>query len=119
MRTRLTQERTRCFKRLEKLLESALVKAVIVGQRHPRVLAGLGELAVMLLDQIAFLYQRIKALSARAVQGVPQGRPQVPSSTFCLLPAAHVKSSALSGSNRSFLRQVGRRVARGECCCRS
>ena len=107
-RTRLTQERTRCFQRLEKLLESALVKlssvasklttisaqdmirAMAAGQRDPRVLASLartsmkakreelaealdgmfddhhGELAGMLLDQIAFLDQRIKALSARA-----------------------------------------------------
>src|SRR5260370_36791628 len=57
MRTRLTQERTRCFQRLEKLLESALaklssvasklttlsaqamIKAMIAGQRHPRGLA--------------------------------------------------------------------------------
>jgi len=108
MRTRLIQERTRCFQRLEKLLESALVKlssvasklttisaqdmikAMIAGQRDPRVLAALartamkarhddlvqaldgmfddhhGELAGMLLDQIAFLDQRIAALSARA-----------------------------------------------------
>jgi len=59
MRTRLTQERTRCFQRLEKLLESALVKlssvasklttisaqdmikAMIAGQRDPQVLAAL------------------------------------------------------------------------------
>ena len=108
MRTRLTQERTRCFQRLEKLLESALVKvssvasklttlsaqdmikAMIAGQRDPQVLASLartsmkakreelvealdgmfddhhGELAGLLLDQIAFLDERIKALSARA-----------------------------------------------------
>jgi transposase len=108
MRTRLIQERTRCFQRLEKLLESALVKvssvasklttisaqdmvkAMVAGQRDPRVLASLartsmkakreeltealdgmfddhhGELAGMLLDQIAFLDQRIAALSARA-----------------------------------------------------
>jgi transposase len=108
MRTRLIQERTRCFQRMEKLLESALVKlssvasklttlsaqdmikAMIAGQRDPRVLAALartamkarhddlvqaldgmfddhhGELAGMLLDQIAFLDQRIAALSARA-----------------------------------------------------
>ena len=108
MRTRLVQERTRCFQRLEKLLESALVKlssvasklttlsaqdmikAMIAGQRDPRVLAALartamrsrhddlvqaldgmfddhhGELAGLLLDQIAFLDQRIAALSARA-----------------------------------------------------
>ena len=108
MRTRLVQERTRCFQRMEKLLESALVKlssvasklttlsaqdmirAMIAGQRDPLILAGLartamrarhddlvqaldgmfddhhGELAGMLLDQIAFLDQRIAALSARA-----------------------------------------------------
>ena len=109
-RTRLTQERTRCFQRLEKLLESAqvklssvasklttlsaqdMIKAMIAGQRDPQVLAALartamkarhddlvqaldgmfddhhGELAGMLLDQIAFLDQRIKALSARAAE---------------------------------------------------
>jgi transposase len=59
MRTRLTQERTRCWQRLEKLLESALVKvsavvsklttmpaqdmikAMIAGQRDPHQLAAL------------------------------------------------------------------------------
>jgi transposase len=59
MRTRLVQERTRCWQRLEKLLESALVKvssvasklttvsaqdmikAMIAGQRDPRQLAAL------------------------------------------------------------------------------
>jgi transposase len=59
MRTRLVQERTRCWQRLEKLLESALVKvssvasklttvsaqdmvkALIGGERDPRKLAGL------------------------------------------------------------------------------
>jgi transposase len=108
MRTRLIQERTRCFQRMEKLLESALVKlssvasklttlsaqdmirAMVAGQRDPLVLAALartamrarhddlvqaldgmfddhhGELAGMLLDQIAFLDQRIAALAARA-----------------------------------------------------
>jgi transposase len=108
MRTRLIQERTRCFQRLEKLLESALVKvssvasklttisaqdmikAMIAGQRDPRVLADLartamrarreelaealdgmfddhhGELAGLLLDHIGFLDQRIAALTARA-----------------------------------------------------
>ena len=58
-RTRLTQERTRCFQRLEKLLESALIKlsavasklttesakdmikAMITGERDPEVLAAL------------------------------------------------------------------------------
>jgi transposase len=110
MRTRLIQERTRCFQRLEKLLESALVKvssvasklttlsaqdmikAMIAGQRDPRVLASLartsmkakhdelaealdgmfdnhhGELAGLLLDQIAFLDQRITALGGRAAE---------------------------------------------------
>ena len=64
MRTRLTQERTRCFQRMEKLLESALVKlssvasklttisaqdmikAMIAGQRDPRVLASLARTAM-------------------------------------------------------------------------
>jgi transposase len=107
-RTRLVQERTRCYQRLEKLLEGALVKlsavasklttasaqdmirAMIAGQRDPETLAGLartrmkdkhddlvqaldgmfddhhGELAGLLLDQIAFLDQRITQLSGRA-----------------------------------------------------
>jgi transposase len=107
-RARLVQERTRCWQRLEKLLEGALVKvsavastlttisaqdmikAMIAGQRDPQALAGLargrmkarhddlaealdgmfddhhGELAGMLLDQIAFLEERIAALTARA-----------------------------------------------------
>jgi transposase len=110
MRTRLTQERTRCWQRLEKLLEGALVKlssvastlttisaqdmikALIAGQRDPRVLAALartrmkakhddliqaldgtfddhhGELAQLLLDQIAVLDRRIAQLSARAAE---------------------------------------------------
>jgi transposase len=109
-RTRLVRERTRCWQRLEKLLEGALIKvssvasklttvsaqdmitAMIAGQRDPRVLAGLargrmkarhddlvaaldgmfddhhGELAALLLDQIAFLGERIAALAARAAQ---------------------------------------------------
>jgi transposase len=64
MRTRLIQERTRCFQRMEKLLESALVKvssvaskltilsaqdmikAMIAGQRDPQVLAGLARTAM-------------------------------------------------------------------------
>ena len=116
-RTRLVQERTRCFQRLEKLLEGALVKlssvasklttesakdmikAMIAGERDPRVLAGLartrmrakhddlvealdgmfddhhGELARLLLDQIAFLDQRITQLTARitgAVAAMPE-----------------------------------------------
>ena len=69
-----------------------MIKAMIAGQRDPQVLAALartamkarhddlvqaldgmfddhhGELAGMLLDQIAFLDQRIKALSARAAE---------------------------------------------------
>jgi transposase len=109
-RTRLVQERTRCWQRLEKLLEAALVKvssvasklttvsaqdmikAMIAGQRDPEVLAALargrmkakhddlvqaldgmfddhhGELAGLLLDQIAFLDHRIEALGARAAE---------------------------------------------------
>jgi transposase len=109
-RTRLVQERTRCFQRLEKLLEGALVKvssvasklttlsaqdmikAMIAGQRDPKALAALargkmkakhddlvealdgmfddhhGELAGLLLEQIAFLDDRIAALSARAAE---------------------------------------------------
>ncbi|MBV9093120.1 MAG: IS110 family transposase [Streptosporangiaceae bacterium] len=109
-RTRLVQERTRCFQRLEKLLESALIKvspvasklttlsaqdmiaAMIAGQRDPKALAGLargkmkakhhdlvqaldgmvddhhGELAQMLVEQIAFLDERIAALAARAAE---------------------------------------------------
>ena len=97
------QERTRCWQRLEKLLEAALVKvsavasklttlsaqdmikAMIAGERDPEVLAALartrmkakhddlvaalegifddhdGELAGLLLDQIAFLDDRIAA----------------------------------------------------------
>jgi transposase len=111
-RTRLTQERTRCYQRLEKLLEGALVKlssvasklatesakdmvkAMIAGQRDPKVLAGLartrmkakhddlvealdgmfddhhGELARMLLDQIAFLDERITQLTTRITAAV-------------------------------------------------
>jgi transposase len=95
-RTHLTRDRTRCWQRLEKLLEDALIKvspvasklttasaqdmiaALIAGERDPQVLAGLartrmrakhaalvealtgmfaghhGEIARMLLDQIAF-----------------------------------------------------------------
>jgi transposase len=110
MRTRLVQERTRCWQRLEKLLESALVKvssvasklttvsaqdmikALIGGERDPRTLAALargrmrakhddlvealdgmfddhhGELARLLLDQIASLDARIAQLGARAAE---------------------------------------------------
>jgi transposase len=109
-RTRLVRERTRCWQRLEKLLEGALIKvsavastlttvsaqdmikAMIAGQRDPQVLAGLargrmkakhddlvqalagmfddhhGELAQLLLDQIAFLDGRIAQLTARAAE---------------------------------------------------
>jgi transposase len=110
MRTRLVQERTRCWQRLEKLLEAALVKvssvasklttvsaqdmikAMIAGQRDPRQLAALargsmkakhddlvealdgmfddhhGELAGLLLDQIAVLDAKIARLGARAAE---------------------------------------------------
>ena len=106
-RTHLTQDRTRCWQRLEKLLEDALIKvssvvsklttvsaqdmirALIGGQRDPQVLAGLargpmrakrgalaealtgmfedhhGELAQILLDQIAFCDARITRLTTR------------------------------------------------------
>jgi transposase len=116
-RTRLIHERTRCWQRLEKLLESALVKvssvasklttisaqdmvkAMIAGQRDPKVLAGLargrmkarhddlvealdgmfddhhGELAQLLLDQIAFLDGPIAALTARAA-GLTAAMPE-------------------------------------------
>jgi transposase len=109
-RTRLVQERTRCFQRLEKLLEGALVKlsavastlttisaqdmikAMIAGERDPRTLAALargrmkarhddlvqaldglfdshhGELAGLLLDQVAFLDERIAQLTGRAAE---------------------------------------------------
>jgi transposase len=109
-RTRLIQERTRCWQRLEKLLESALIKissvasklttlsaqdmvrALIGGERDPQVLAALargkmkakhddlvealdgmfgdhhGELAQLLLDQIAFLDGKIAGLTARIGQ---------------------------------------------------
>jgi transposase len=117
-KTRLVQERTRCWQRLEKLLEGALIKvssvasklttvsaqdmiaAMIAGERDPRVLAGLartrmkakhddlvqaldgmfddhhGELAQMLLDQIAFLDERITVLDTRIAQdaaAIPAG----------------------------------------------
>jgi transposase len=106
-RTHLTGDRTRCWQRLEKLLEDALIKvsavastldtksvrdmlhALIAGERDPQVLASMargrmkakhaaladalagafadhhGELAQLLLDQIAFLDERISQLSAR------------------------------------------------------
>jgi transposase len=111
-RTRLIQERTRCWQRLEKLLEGALVKvssvasklttvsaqdmikAMIAGQRDPQVLAGLartrmrakhddlvqaldgmfddhhGEVAALLLDQIAFLgTRRVRRAAAWPLPG--------------------------------------------------
>jgi transposase len=109
-RARLVHERARCWQRLEKLLESALIKlssvasklttlpaqdmikAMIAGQRDPKVLAGLarrtmkakhdalvealdgmfddhhGELAALLLDQIAALDAKIAQLGARAAE---------------------------------------------------
>ena len=109
-RTRLIHERTRCWQRLEKLLEGALIKlssvasklttlsaqdmikAMIAGQRDPEVLAALarrtmkakhdalvealdgmfddhhGELAALLLDQIAALDAKIAQLGARAAE---------------------------------------------------
>jgi transposase len=116
-RTHLVQDRTRCWQRLEKLLEDALIKvsavastlntlsvrdmlgALIAGERDPVVLAGLartrvrakhaaltealtgmfddhhGELARLLLDQIAFLDTRIARLTGRidaAMAAIPQ-----------------------------------------------
>jgi transposase len=107
-RTRLIHERSRCWQRLEKLLEGALIKlssvasklttlsaqdmikAMIAGQRDPEVLAALarrtmkakhdalvqaldgmfddhhGELAALLLDQIATLDAKIAQLGTRA-----------------------------------------------------
>jgi transposase len=104
-RTRLAGDRTRCFQRLEKLLEDALIKlssvasklttlpaqdmirAMIAGERDPRVLAGLArtrmrakhdalvkaltgmftghhaEIAQQLLDQVAFPGARIARLT--------------------------------------------------------
>jgi transposase len=109
-RARLIRERTRCWQRLEKLLEGALIKlssvasklttlsaqdmikAMIAGQRDPEALAGLarrrmkakhddlvealdgmfddhhGELAALLLDQIAALDAKIAQLGARAAE---------------------------------------------------
>ncbi len=109
-RARLVRERTRCWQRMEKLLEGALVKvsavasklttvsaqdmikAMIAGERDPRTLAALargkmkakhddlvealdgmfddhhGELARLLLDQIASLDAMIAQLSARAAE---------------------------------------------------
>jgi transposase len=109
-RTRLVHERTRCWQRLEKLLEGALIKlssvasklttlsaqdmikAMIAGQRDPEALAALarrtmkakhdalvealdgmfddhhGELAALLLDQIAALDAKIAQLGTRAAE---------------------------------------------------
>ena len=115
-RTRLTQDRTRCFARLEKLLEDALIKvssvasslttasaqdmiaALIAGERDPQVLAGLargrmrakhaalvealtgmfddhhGQIAQILLDQIAFcdkLIARLTMLISEQLATIP------------------------------------------------
>ena len=109
-RARLIRERTRCWQRLEKLLEGALIKlssvasklttlsaqdmikAMIAGQRDPEALAALarrrmkakhddlvealdgmfddhhGELAALLLDQIAALDAKIAQLGSRAAE---------------------------------------------------
>jgi transposase len=109
-RAKLAHERTRCWQRLEKLLEGALIKlssvasklttlsaqdmikAMIAGERDPRTLAALarrtmkakhdalvealdgmfddhhGELAQLLLDQIASLDAKIAQLSARIAE---------------------------------------------------
>jgi transposase len=117
-RTRLVQERTRCWQRLAKLLEGAqvklsavasklttvsaqdMIKAMIAGQRDPKVLAALartkmkakhddlvaaldgmfddhhGELAQLLLDQIAGLDAKITQLDTRieqAAAAIPAG----------------------------------------------
>jgi transposase len=106
-RTHLVQDRARCWQRLEKLLEDALIKvpavasklttvsardmiaALIAGERDPQVLAAVargrmkarhaalagaltgmfedhhGELAGLLLDQIAFCDTRITQLTER------------------------------------------------------
>ena len=110
LRTDLARERTRYYSRLEKLLEDALIKvsavaskldtlsvrdmieALIAGERHPKVLAGLArgrmrvkhaalvealtgrfddhhaELARMLLDQIDALTAQIGRLTTRTEQ---------------------------------------------------
>jgi transposase len=115
-RTHLAQDRARCWQRLEKLLEGALIKvsavasklttvsaqdmikAMIGGQRDPHILASLargrmrakhdalaealtgmfddhhGELAQMLLDQIAFCDTRIATLATRIEQHLAQIR---------------------------------------------
>jgi transposase len=109
-RTKLVHERTRCWQRLEKLLEGALIKlssvasklttlsaqdmikAMIAGERDPRTLAALarrtmkakhddlvealdgmfddhhGELAQLLLDQIASLDATIAQLNTRIAE---------------------------------------------------
>jgi transposase len=117
-RAKLARERSRCWQRLEKLLEGALVKlssvasklntlsaqdmirAMIAGERDPLVLAGLarrtmkskhddlvealdgmfdnhhGELARLLLDQIASLETAIAYLSGRIADlaaAMPEG----------------------------------------------
>jgi transposase len=109
-RTKLVHERSRCWQRLEKLLEGALIKlssvasklttlsaqdmirAMIAGERDPQVLAGLarrtmkakhndlvealdgmfddhhGELAQLLLDQIASLDDKVTRLNTRIAE---------------------------------------------------
>jgi transposase len=113
-RADLVRERTRCWQRLEKLLEGALIKlssvasklttksaqamirALIAGERDPRVLAALargrmaakrdalaealagmfdhhhGELAQLELDQITFLEARISQLDDRIEETLAQ-----------------------------------------------
>jgi transposase len=130
-RTRLVQERTRCWQRREKLLEGAqvklsavasklttvsaqdMIKAMTAGQRDPRVLAALartkmkakhdelvqaldgmfddhhGELAQLLLDQIAGLDGKIAQLGTRIGESV------------AALPAPTKTASSATTSGRS------------------
>jgi len=92
-RTRLVQERTRCWQRLEKLLEGALVKvssvasklttvsaqdmikAMIRGERDPQRLAGLARTRMKarhddLVHQIAFCDGKITRLDTRIGESV-------------------------------------------------
>jgi len=148
-RTRLVQERTRCWQRLEKLLEAALVKvssvasklttrsaqdmikAMIAGQRDPEVLAALartrmkakhddlvqaldgmfddhhGELAGLLLDQIAFLEDKIAQLGARAAEltaAMPAAWGVEPDGTT----GPHAGATAASLSSYAVLLQIDR-----------
>src|SRR6266851_4634463 len=75
MRTRLTQERTRCFQRLEKLLEGALIKLSAVASKlttnsaQDMIKAMIaGQRAALLLDQIAVLDAKIAQLTDRAAE---------------------------------------------------